>query len=572
MAYEYHQLDGNTATAGSAITAFGVNTITTSTGVASPAVGDILQVSGSTSNDGYYTITSIAGAVYGVVPNPNPEAAAGNAARVNRNFAKGGTDNITAYPAAAQVQCATATFQTDNVQKNDRVIIQGTAGPQGGAGNNGAFWVDSVVSQTTLAVRPLNGEAALNVGIPIAGTVQIRQGGHRIIVTDQAGPFDFADIANNMVPLTQQAPGTSDFASGVAGDFASVETFKNGTRDLVEFLGIHYILLYSPTTAMVFRSLNEIAVFKNWLGPTGGGNFAHTTLGTFPVQTITTEFGGDAGGGDRYTADDGSAIINLLAEVQGYVEMRGCYWDGAGAFSVPGNQSGFLGSSIIRPTLQAQAGSTVDHETIIVFDAGGVYTLTGGVTYRNLSIAQQTTLAYLANFGPVVVIPIEGVLIGDQTLAGIWGLFNVEVNVLNPRADYPNSILWGTILSGGIGRKTYTWNPTCLERDYTGAEDPEPIEDLWIEIQTLYLGSPIAIVIYQTDSNGRISGVETDRDGVNLIRTYKDQTFDLGFTHRIIIEKAGYRAQNFEIEIAQELNYDHFIDAMRPDYQGGIPS
>jgi hypothetical protein len=267
-------------------------------------------------------------------------------------------------------------------------------------------------------------------------------------------------------------------------------------------------------------------------------------------------------------------LIGLALSVIGYTEMRGCYWDGVGAFVTAANQTSFLASSIIRPTLQALAGTTCDHETIIIYPTGGIYTLSGAMEYRNISIAQQTAASYLVSLGSPVIIPIEGVLKGDQTVTGLWQLFNVQVNALNPRADYDISDLFGTILTGGIGQKVYTWNPTCLERDYTGAETPEAIEDLNIEVNTWLFGIggfQVSQLRAQTAASGRLEGIEIDRDGVNLIRQYKDPTFSFPFTHQVIMEKSGYRAQSIEYTgISQELNYDHFVDALQPDLEGEI--
>jgi hypothetical protein len=460
-------------------------------------------------------------------------------------------------------------------------VISGSGGRQGsGAGNDGAWWVDSVDSETQLTVRPLNGEAVLNVGIGAAGTVSVRQGGHRLHVLDQAGPLDFGDIAANTVFATQQAPGTSDFGSGTLADFVLAESISEGNRTHICTLGITEIYLESESTAINLTSENEILLGRNY-GVVGANASQLLTDGGALVGSATIQIGSDNSGGDRYSASDGDAVIGYADITSATKEWRGTYWDAGDTASnvVQETKVADFYSCIIRPNQQSLAVSDIENETVIIYGPkNSLYSLTNGIACRNISIAQQDALSYLVVLGSPITIPIEGVLASDNNYYGMWGAFNGAIQVLNPRDDYDINFICGQMFSGGSATKEYTFDPRFVTRNDAGTAYPQGVPGLTVSWWTVVelTGGEIYGGTAVTNASGRLSGIETDRDGINAARQYKDTTWTSGLdlAFRVTVEGSNsttgqpYRPINEIRQFTRYYQADYPVDLLQTDYEG----
>jgi hypothetical protein len=576
VAIEFRQYEGAFVSgSGGAITAFNVDIIVAAYApAAGVAVGDILTVAGSTSNDGPYTVTQIvvAGAQFRVVPTPNAEAAAGTVRKQTNNVAKGGTDAVTAYVATNIIQSATATWLTDGVQPRDRAIVSGSGGTQSAGGNDGAWFVVSVDSETQITVQPLNGEGNVVAGAG-AGTVSIRQGSVEIEFISEVADQSFTTIATNAVPDTQVAPGASDFVAGAITDHVVQELMATG-RTFWSLRGVLYIR--SSGTGFNFRSDDEIVISR----PIGG---------TLMVLISNSQiYIGNDDGYDRYAAAEGSVWygINFSQGTASNITSRGSYLDpGGAALTLPGS-SWELASSIIRNGITSGFGITDSFlETSIVYGAILQLQYQGPSDWKNLSMCHPTGSAYIAilraQLEPVII---EGLLKSSRPQK-LWLLFGCNLFVLNPRADYSllNDIIAGLQYSGlasayANAYKEYTWNPRFVERDQSGAAGSIPIEGLTVTIYQKNQYQPEVLVgSWTTAASGRLEGIETDRDGINLTRQwllFYGGLIEADYYQRLEIEGRdvntgqAYKPVNEIITMRAALNYDFPMDVLQTDYEG----
>jgi hypothetical protein len=575
---EFRQYEGVFVAGGAGnITNFNVDIIVAGYApAAGVAVGDILVVAGSTSNDGPYTVTQVvvAGAQFRVVPQPNAEAAAGTIRKQTVAGSKGGSDAITAFVATNIIQAATATFQTDGVQINDRVIVSGSGGTQSAGGNDGAWYVVSVDSQTQLTVQPLNGESNVVPGAG-AGNVTVREGAVEIEFISIAGNTGFSAAASTGVPDTQVAPGTSDFAAGAITDYLVNEPAFTGPRTFWSLWGVR--LITSSGSAFNFQSFDEIVISRNRLS-----NCIMQFLLNAQIYL------GTDGGYDRYEAEEGSVWINVsfLGGTNYDIIFRGSYYDaGAAPLVLPGNDYE-IASTIVRNGLTVGFGLTNSLiETGILYGAFLNLQLSGPSDFKNLSMCHPIGTAYIAALGGTLAdVVIEGLLKGSYPNKP-WLLFGVTLWILNPRADYSllNDLISGLQYSGLAGAyaqayKTYTWNPRFVERDQSGAAGTTPIQGLTVTLYQKNQYQPeVGVGSWTTAASGRLEGIESDRDGKNLVRQwllYYGGLIEADFYQRVEVEGRDvntgqvYRPVNEIFTMRAGLDFDFPMDVIRTDYEG----
>jgi hypothetical protein len=570
------------------ISAFTGNVITHSV-LSGLAVGQVVTLSGTTSNDGKYTITEI---VVGttqtrVVPTPNAETAAGTIQRWEENTAKLGPVTVTNFLASNVITAAGATFITDKVQKNDRAIITDSGGPQGGGANDGAWYVDSVDSETQLTVRPMNGQANVVVMAGSGASIYVRQGNHRLWIQDESS-ITLSSMLANTIPLPQQAPASDSFCSGVIGDFLEERALMSKILYLVQGIG-SIQMVNTGATNTVWNSLDEIVVNLNKRKTgTQGCNIQWADPNALATQSEFNK--GTADGGDRYSADQGSVWIGFgqskITEPTAFAYTTKITESRYGSYEDTTNEDGtgsdnFAGiikfyHSIIRPLLTLVSGTGHVLENPIVYPTGlNVEEVPTGIDLKNFALTKSLSNVPIVHIGADIRVPIEGLRLSDLISSGIWNLLNVIWDVLNPKEDYDESLLFGAVTSGE-GRKSYTFNPRFVTRNSVGGV-PSLIQGLSVQIFSINetTTAEVSLGSWSTDANGRLSGIETDRDGINLQRQINNGVAT-DYSHRILVRGVdsvtgiAFKARNERFVMRTELDIDFAMDILQPDYEGEL--
>jgi len=214
-------------------------------------------------------------------------------------------------------------------------------------------------------------------------------------------------------------------------------------------------------------------------------------------------------------------------------------------------------------------------ETLVVYRVRGILALGPGVSYGNASLAQSGKIGAIVDFsGSGAIATIEGLLKSDTVTLPLWQVFGIGMHVLNPRVDYSDAELYFIFnVPGSEGSRLYTWDPRFVARDAV-AGAPSPIQGLSVRVlevddvshaETEITGSP-----FTTDVNGRISGVEVDRDGINLRRSLVTGTSTQTFSHRVVIEGGNYRAVNELITLSSRFEADFPVDVQQTDFEGEL--
>jgi hypothetical protein len=569
-----------------AIVSFVGSTVTIASGFVSPlTVGACVQFSGTTSNDGNYSVMTVTSpTVFTVSPTPNPEPAAGQVSYYEVTSSKQANVPITATT-ATRITAPTALFQTNLVQVNDRVVID--AGT-----NSGAWFVSAVVSETQIDVRPLNGEPAMTPGGSVGNNISVRQGHHQVRVVDHGASTNWADIEANAVFDTQQLPGTSDFGSGVVADYVMTELVgPSFARRLVRTQGIGTVVLVNTLAGQATDFISENEVVVNMSSGTAGGVFNPRFLREDPnsVAGRAVLRIGNPNGGDRHAAIEGSAWSGwTLADSTGIAqdflddifanEIYGSYVDVPSLHTVTGGE--FV-ASILRDamqfTLQGAETSPMINESVIHYP-GGVAIYNQFYKSANVLFTEAASGVIFWSDPSPLTITVEGILKSDLA-ASLFQLLQSGVGALtlialNSRIDYGISELVLSVAGGATAQKQYTFNPRFVERHSVGiASDPTTISGLKVN---LYITVPILGEIpnagnpFTTAASGRIEGYEADgRDGVNLASEAwvpaLGGIFDI--PARMTVEGAGYRFVNQSFIMRTRSDFDFPIDFSTPDLE-----
>jgi hypothetical protein len=556
----------------------GTNRIHVSGIVTGAAIGGCLQLFGSNTNDGAYSIYNVAGpSIFDVLPLPNTDGSPSGWVRLCAGAEqKGGSDAITATT-ATRITAPTATFQTDGVQKNDRAVIDGGT-------NAGAWFVTAVPGQTQVDVQPLNGGAAMTPGGSVGNNVVIRQGHHQVRVVDHGSDATWSDVVASGVMSTQQVSARG-MAAGVLSDYIQTEQIGS-SRLSIRTEGIGSIALVNTLAGQAddFLSTDEVVINANTKGrafvnredPNGVAGRAEFRVGT-------------RSGGDRYSASDGSAWINWRLQPWTSVgntspvedttfanKIYGSYFD-APLPSTHGPIGGEYIGSILRDGMIANY-QTVAEDMIVesVIHYHGAFPIADpGYESANVLLSSASTGNITYSGTPDILLPVEGILKSDLTaplyqVARLGG-GALTLDLLNPRADYTMAELVSAVTGGAVAQLRYTYNPRFVERHSVGiGVIPTTIANLVVRIWAVvpgffeleHPGSP-----FTTAASGRIEGYEPDgRDGVNLTRWYSTGT-PLGLQMRVTIEGTGYRFVNQSFTMTTRFDGDYPVDFMAPDLE-----
>jgi len=332
--------------------------------------------------------------------------------------------------------------------------------------------------------------------------------------------------------------------------------------------------------------------------------YGQGTLATTPKFQLNSSWGsvvfnvGTDGGGDRYTCADGSAFVGAVLGGQGDAVFRGSYIDTLDAGLTMPQDIGAIyevATSIFRPGWFVTGNtSSCLVESVAVYSNTAGSGITNfqyqGVDWQNVNIAKNANYSYMFAGGQPII-PVEGILKGNQSPNKLWAMAGPTLLVLNPREDYhlSNDLIHSInpTFRGGSS-KLYTWNPRFVERDPSGTESPSPIQGLKVQIIAInetYPGNYTDLGTFTTAASGKLEGIETDRDGINLERHFYGYQnipsigwllLDMVFSHRIIVEGRDvntgqrFRPINEVITMRAKLDYDFPVDVLQTDFEGEL--
>lgn len=555
--------------------ATGVVTTSVAIGTA-PQVGSIMEIFGTSanpahpSNKGYYTVTAVSGANYTLRPKPRNITPLGVLARIG---------NLTQYTLAANsiTEIAVTSVETNlaflrvdgcdfkdaGVRDNDRVQISGSTT----TANNGGWIVDKVISNTVLLLRPPDkGEPLITQSN--SGTIIVRHGRIRINVSN-IGTLNWSTIATQGIP--EAGPYSSRFyrfGSGSISDYIKIHTIGGITspvsdrRDFVQIEGVDDIAFYqSAPRGSTFYSINEIVVATQSAGSTGTCNFVKINPTVWPGD-LTVQLGEQTG--NRYSAGRGSAWVGVNPNVlptKGHITAYGSYLDVLSTNEI-NLGDGNVAASLLRQRANMGAGTV---ESMISYgDAGNA---SGGLSasavgdQSNILLAHQGAQSSISSAGTIT-----GLLISDEVnsppFINISG-GQVEFRDLRADTDITNLIT----NSSGTTIKTYRFFPRFVSRETSGSA-ADPIFYLHLTVYQIGDGltgeDPTPILDEVTNILGY------PENGANFFTV---QTMDVNenvenFTHRIVLQGAGYKLINEIFQLTSPFIGDFPVDRIAPDYEG----
>ncbi len=515
---------------------------------------------------GSYIVTNVAGAVVSAEPAAPGADTGGNCQRVNpRNAIKQGALPITSVSVhpTNQLTVATANFVAARVQRGDRAVITGSTGPHhNGTGNNGAFFVERVVSPTSLIVKAVGGLTGLNAPAAL-GSVEIRQGGHALDITINADPdtVSWESIVSNA---------TTDNAGMTIAEAFDSQVSANGHR-FVFLRGITIIRLLTTMSnpTYTWASISEIIVANNSHDGTkiNASGFGSSTVGALVL--------GQAGA-SRYDARNGSAWIGfslIHATNQGLsVKLYASYWDTVMtgisnitlAFDVLSSflRGGyFLFNASTLPTNSARLEST----TIVPYASGQAIV--------SPSTNEQDMAGILISEGiagaitPGSNVTISGVRIGDEV--GPFDIVLGQLDLKNHEGNRSLDQLFSIpIVINSRGTVWYTWNPRFVEQSVSVAI---PVQGAWARVFEIDETTKVQTIVFtgMSGADGRLaSGAGVDLR-IRERLAISSPIVDTEYSHRFVVLARGFESFERTVKLRRRFDADFPLQRMAINYEGG---
>lgn len=541
----------------------------------SPLVGDVIELlsTGVNNNDGYYTLTQINTApapdTYQIRPAPNNQGAVGSAVRLNRATARTlSATTLTSVTALtgnlALVQVNGANFRTNNVMRNDRLVLSGSST----TANNGGWFIHEVVSDDYVVVRPPDNGAGMTTEAVGTGTIGVRAGVHVALVTAEAALSwqRFLDVG------TMLAAPTNSFGSGAPRDFFRRHTIPG--RVFWEIVGISRIIIDQSSlgTESTWVSENEFVVANtpNNRGATGDAQVTRLeNTGSWGFASSTAlRFRLGNQPGNRYSCNAGSAWLNVRNSAGfwgafGGMSLYGSYFDPRSTGLDLGT-GGNVTASIIRGGVRPYNGVI---ESMIAYNGFGIQGAGAGDQANNL-LAQQDSASSVDAPG----VTMEGMLISDARVGGILSTAPAGlVIILNPRTE-------DDLVTAGYG--SFGFSPGAIEQHFTfnqrfvygisPIDSPIVLENLTVRIYEIDKSTGAETLVFSgvTNASGRLNGGL----GVQLRRERITSPVipSIFYEHRLVLEAAGVRLLSKTIVMRQKLTNDFNVELIAPDYEGEL--
>jgi hypothetical protein len=584
MSFYLYQADAfnNQSGQSKSISTLSGNVVTATTtwfGGARPEVGEVLRLTGTSFNDGWYTIIQLDPAGAGgrpasfdniaVEPSLTAESGSGTAALITNQTTKIGSVAADKFLSGNRIRIAESgatSFETSDVQLNDRVMVRSTPDTpmDGVTGNDGAWFVNKVDSFYQLTVRNLTGSPDLAVISAANSTLDIVQGGHTISAIDEFYST-FSDLESKTVPLPHPTIFGSHFGAGPITNFIQKSNYgSNKERTLYECEGLNRLSIeHDDSRTAEFTIEKECLLNKNT-----------TSLGVFLFSSPTTLINiiniGDSPG-NRAAGRFGSYVagFNLDSTIgrrSVRTDVRASMWDNGSrdlVFLSDCNISGSVvsASSWVHPAQGFTGGLNEAVSYNAAEGAGAGFGVSGvGLDQANFLVQDQVSAGFLASGAVVTELLKSDVVPTPMALA--FG----AVTFKNPREDYDLADLITNF--AGTSTKLYTWNPRFVERT-TQATVASPIANLLISIfdvnETTGGESEISGSPFLTDSNGRIGA---SGEGIDLTRSTRAPAGTTEFNQRILIEGPAIVPVNQIITMRAKLDFDFPVDLVQTDFEG----
>ena len=559
------QDEGSRTAGGGTITSITAGLLVCTTGLTSPAIGDIIEIFGSSTvaNNSFFTVTAIVVANTQVQLSPAPanQGASGSARRLNRANVLYAALAPAAFSTVGATNLITGggaqNFVTSGVRRGDRVIIAG------GGQNQGAVYVRAVLSPTLLAIDTVGG-AAWAVGAITTETVAVRAGLHRIVSTDEAA-LDWAEILT-VATLVQGAGMVGDPTVLERRNVVTATVGQQRFRTILHGLSRLVLGQTSGALATVFTSVDEI-VAPGKLPATGTGVVNNRIDAPTPSALSEVVFGSRKGQTDDLSFGEGACwwgFTTLISDVTAgrlKVSNYGSMVDPGDGVTFEFGNGNLLG--MLYKGVFSGGGGTIRNVLLADKITAALIPTSGFVASQNVTIGSSAATGFL-----VGTASIGGLLLGAAVTLPLLVLAGVSsVNADNPGAD--RDITDFFTISGGSanGFKRYQFNPRYVTASPFGTT-ADPIENLLVEVWSLDGGEAL-IFSGLTNAAGRLNSGA----GVTFIR----QSIGAGdivvdFIVRVIARGPGYRMSNRKFDLAQFITSDVGVQLLADNLENEVSS
>jgi hypothetical protein len=497
-------------------------------------------------------------------------------------------------------------FVTNDVQRNDRVVVRETFYPL----NMRSYFVDEVVNEHELKVRPLNSSPAIRTESNPGGEVIVRQGGHFLYFEDEFYPS---------WTLGATAKVSNKFGSGFYEDFITLKTLPRGQKEILTE-GLH-VANVNLTGTRPCEWISEGEGVSNLNLARGPSDYDQGTADPVALPRGVIRIGGEEGtavlavgselrlgkaGADNVGASKGSqwfgwwpARLHTTANPIQFSSLRqkvyGSLVDIGDEILVTFNNADYRGAMLRARVVQfsgplgASGGSfnavTYNPPFGLTLEEGsrGVPALavggSGGI-FQNLVSQYQdldSLIVLAAPAGEEAVIgglllsdsvdPPSGAAFSHSTTAG-------DVIIFDPQEDYDLSRLFEsppipTAPPDSKDIKRYTWNPRFVEADTLSSATPKVISNLYVEVKKVLGTSQTKVFGGITNSDGKInSGLGITVDVDQILNEGASEFTRSNFTHRVTVQGAGFQIIDQLIDVTSKTITDFPVYRARPDYEG----
>jgi hypothetical protein len=550
VSIQFRQSEGSNAITRT-ITNLGAAGVVSHSGAAfTTPVGRVFEITGSgdaASNAlGYTCVASGAGTIT-LRPAPNAIGASGGSL-ISKNLATARTlgataiVQITALPGPgnlAMIQVTGANFLTNEIEPNDRAVVTGAL-----AANNGAWYVQEILSEDVIIVRPPDGGAGMTTEAPGAGVLAIRAGCHVFDAVSETtlGWQRYLDIG---VPVPGPTGAAPNFGSGNVRDYIRRRSLQ-GARTSWQIFGVSRFRFNQSALAVEASWVSEDEVVVIF-GQNDRGNIGDavgslwSSVGAWSIAAgngIDLRLGAQPG--NRFSCNQGSVWVGARAPIgaTGFfngrcrLSMFGSYFD---HLNGPGNirmVDGDATGVIARGGIVAEDG-TIQH--LITYEGGAFFSFGAG--------SQDTVLIGYQDSGASINTP--GAVLGGLTRSdavSVPTIFNISTGLItfldptqnDPLADY-TSIFFAT---DEIERR-YTFNPIFSRVEGLLLVPVANLPVRIVEINETTLAE-VEVFAGNTDANGRLAA------GVGTPLRRERLAFGVNhfYTHRV--EMGGTVSQVFK--------------------------
>ena len=550
MSYAFEKLLQATKTTGSRAIASVVGQVITFTSSVptNAAVGRLLRIYSSATNDGHYTITAVAGLTVTVAESINASGASGRGVCNDYGPERVVANTIDSFPDTNTIVVSGAQLVSSGVLRGDRFGIYGDAA------NDGSWFVDKVIDEDTATlVDDSLASGQLTASGASAGSVRITAGYGKLTVTDEA-------------TLSWEIIGTSGFA------FLDDRQPIGPKLELVRVPTLRTIeIAQTGATSSTWTSTKEVVAPYRSADDTA--RIYWTFTGASALQS-TVELG--VSGADTYSYADPSYWFGGSYQVEtGKVTaatlhkthlfggvLHDCLNMNPGQDSIF-RSAALYDSAMVFPGPNGTTGGELTNVSQCSNTGGGIVTFTDDAIYKDFFLIDTSAQGVLVAAATIVI---SELFLGDGNFTPAFFVALATVKIRDPKEDYALAELFNLI--SGTGQIEYTWDPRFVSRDRTGLTG-NPISGLKVHVyevnEDTSAESEISGSPFTAGADGRIS--------TDIYLTARRQTSAVSkveYSQRIVTSGRGYRTMNQVIKMSAPFSGDIAIDYLQTDFEGEV--